>query len=344
MGKLTPVQARELAQKASGEVAGKGDPAQEKAEDRRSMTVAELVDLYLAEHVKAKRKPKTYEDYRHALGAKLVPAIGKTRLTKVTRTDLARLHISWRDTPYQANAVLRVVRAMYGFAARRGLVPEGFNPAKGVEPFPTQPRERFLSVDELKRLGAALREGEGEGIPWPDEPDGQRSKHTPKREENRRTVIDTHAVAAIRLLLFTGCRLREILHLEWPHVDMERGLLLLPDSKAGRKTVILNAPALKVLAELARAGRHVIVSDRPDRPRHDLKRPWAAVTRMAGLEGLRIHDLRHNFASFGAGGGLGLPIGQPPIGGPVGMLVHDWLGRYGRGGWRSGSGWRASPT
>lgn len=104
------------------------------------------------------------------------------------------------------------------------------------------------------------------------------------------------------------CRLREILHLKWEHVDFERGLLFLPESKTGRKTVVLNAPALAVLKGLDRIGQYVVAGDDPDEPRADLKRPWAMVTREAGLDGLRIHDLRHSFASFGAGGGLGLPI------------------------------------
>jgi integrase len=110
------------------------------------------------------------------------------------------------------------------------------------------------------------------------------------------------------LLLFTGCRLREILHLRWEHVDVERGCLFLPDSKSGRKTVILNAPALTVLNGMERVGPYVTPGDDPEQPRHDLKRPWDAVAKGAGLSGVRLHDLRHTYASFGAGGGLGLPI------------------------------------
>jgi integrase len=112
----------------------------------------------------------------------------------------------------------------------------------------------------------------------------------------------------LRLLLFTGCRLREILYLSWEQVDFERGCLFLPDSKSGRKTVILNAPALAVLNAMERIGSYVVPGDNPVQPRHDLKRPWEAVTKRAGLTGVRLHDLRHTYASFGAGGGLGLPI------------------------------------
>jgi integrase len=91
-------------------------------------------------------------------------------------------------------------------------------------------------------------------------------------------------------------------------VDLERGLIFMPDSKSGRKTVILNAPALAVLAGLERVGPYVVPGDDPQKPRADLKRPWEAVAKRAGLGGVRLHDLRHTYASFGAGGGFGLPI------------------------------------
>jgi integrase len=132
-------------------------------------------------------------------------------------------------------------------------------------------------------------------------------KHAPKAE-NRRVKISQGTAAAIRLLLLTGARLREVLHLKWEYVDFERGLLLLPDSKTGRKTIILNAPALSVLEGLERLSPYVIPGDHPEKPRSDLKRPWAAVSARAGMSGVRLHDLRHTHASFGAGSGMGLPI------------------------------------
>src|SRR5207247_188055 len=116
--------------------------------------------------------------------------------------------------------------------------------------------------------------------------------HLPKKKK-RFTRISPYAASALRLLLFTGCRLREILHLKWRHVDIERGLLFLPDSKTGRKTIVLNAPALAVLTGLDRNGAYVVPGDNREKPRADLKRPWESVCKRAGLEGVRIHDLRH---------------------------------------------------
>jgi integrase len=131
---------------------------------------------------------------------------------------------------------------------------------------------------------------------------------------------------ALRLLLFTGTRLREVLHLKWEQIDFERGMLFLADSKTGKKTIVLNAPALAVLNGLEGIGPFVIAGERMDAPRADLHRPWDLVRRRAGLEGLRIHDLRHTYASFGAGGGLGLPI----IGKLLGHAQAATTARYAR--------------
>ncbi len=119
-----------------------------------------------------------------------------------------------------------------------------------------------------------------------------------------------HALAGIRLLVLTGCRLREILHLRWDHVDFEKGRLHLPDSKTGAKTIFLGAPARQVLAELPRTAGNpwVIEGRREGRHLTDLKGPWKRLCERAGLEDLRIHDLRHSFAAVGAGLGLSLPM------------------------------------
>jgi integrase len=125
-------------------------------------------------------------------------------------------------------------------------------------------------------------------------------------------MIGTHAAAAIRLLIFTGARLREILHLRWEHVDLERGLLFLPDSKTGKRAIVLNAPAMAVLASLPRIGAYVVAGQdagtHNEKPRADLNKPWRAIRRRARLNDVRIHDLRHTHASIGASAGLGLPI------------------------------------
>jgi integrase len=260
----------------------------------------------MSEHVELKRKHGTEVFYRDILDRIVKAALGTTKADKLTRQQIGKLHSSLACTPFQANRVLAVVGSMYAFAGRAGIVPEGTKPARGIEKFKESRRERFLTGEELERLGSAIREAETTGIPWTVDETKASSKHVPKAKRSTRIVPS--ATAALRLLLFTGCRLREILHLRWEHVDLERGCLFLPDSKSGRKTIILNAPALSVLNGLERCSPFVVPGDDPVCPRHDLKRPWDAVTKRAGLIGVRLHDLRHTYASFGAGGGLGLPV------------------------------------
>jgi integrase len=306
VGKLTPDTARTLAQKALGSVAHGKDPARDRAQAREGLTVRELVDTFLADHAGSKLKPATEKRYRDLLQHWVVPDVGSEKADALTRNAIARLHSRMKRRPVSANRMLGAVGSMYGFAQRRGLVPEGFNPASRIEKYKERRRERFLTTDELARIGAALREAETNGIPWEVDEAQPNAKHIPKQK--RRTVFGELATAAVRLLLFTGCRLREILDLKWEYVDIERGLLLLPDTKTGQRTVILNKPALLVLASLPRIGAYAVPGDAPDRPRHDLKKVWNAVSRRAGLTGVRLHDLRHTYASFGAGSGLGLPI------------------------------------
>ena len=213
------------------------------------------------------------------------------------------------DRPYAANRAAAVWSKAFAWAAARGLIPEGHNPAKGLKKYREQGRERFLTVDELARLGAALAEGETVGLPYEVDETKPNAKHAPKAD-NRRVKLDPYAVAAIRLLILTGARLREILHAKWDQVDIGRGVIFLADSKTGKKPIYLSAAAQAVLAALPRVegNPYVIAGVRDGAPRADLKKPWAAVTKAAGLSGLRIHDLRHSFASFGAGASLGLPI------------------------------------
>jgi integrase len=246
--------------------------------------------VFLAQHVDAKRKASTAEQYRDALERLVLPELGMRKTGKVTVAEIAKLHATLGEHPYQANRVLAVVGSLYSFAAKRHLVPHGMNPARGIEKYPEEGRERFLSTDELTRLGDALREAETIGLPYAVDRAKPKAKHAAK-EENRRTVIGPHAAAAMRLLILTGARLREILHLRWEHVDFERGMLLLPDSKTGKKAIVLNAPALDVLANLPRVGAYVIAGQAAgaegEGPRHDLKRPWQAVAKQAGLDGVR---------------------------------------------------------
>jgi len=325
-GAITPEQARQLAKKTLGEVAHGKDPSRERSEARKAATLAELSELWLAD-VQRLHKPRTAREYGRLFRLHVVPLLGTRQAAHVTPSEVAKLSGRLADRAVTANRALSALSAFYSWAARRGHVAKGANPAKGLERYREQGRERFLSNDELARLGDMLRQAETEGLPYDVREDGPKAKHAPK-PENRRVRIDPHAVAAIRLLLLTGCRLREILGLEWAHVDFDRAMLHLPDAKAGKRSVALGAPAIAILADLPRLGRYVVAGksagQKEERPRSDLNKPWARVRRAAGLDGVRLHDLRHSHASVGVAAGLGLPI----VGKLLGHRVAATTSRY----------------
>jgi len=315
-------EARKRADRLRGAVSGGEDPQAERQAQRKSLTLEALIDRYLQEEAMPKKKPATVALYRSYLKRLIPRDLASKKATNIARADLARLHRTLgAEKAVTANRTIVALSGVYTFGARYGYVPDGYNPARGIEKFRESGRERYLSSEELGRLGEALRLSETEGLRWPRT--GEKSKHA-RKPDNQLTKLSPHVVAAFRLLLFTGCRLREILHLRWSEVDLERGLLLLADSKTGRKPVVLNAPALQVLSQLPRLGDFVILGDHPAAPRADLKRPWDLIRHNAGLGDLRIHDLRHTHASIGAGAGLGLPI----IGRLLGHRHQETTARY----------------
>jgi integrase len=284
------------------------DPQAEKARRRAALSVGDLIDAFLEQHA-AKLKPKSERAYRDDL-AKLRDAHGPIEAETLSRQHVAALHARLSKTPYSANRTLAAISAMYGWGENAGLLPEGNrNPARRITRYREQARERFLTGAELGRLGDALRQGETTGLPYVVDETLPNSKHA-RKPENRLVVIDPFAAAAIRLLILTGARLREVLHAQWPQLDIQRSVLFLSDSKSGKKPIYLNAAALSVLASLPRleGNPHLFPGAIEGRPRVSLDAPWQALTRAAGLSGLRIHDLRHSFASVGAGASLGLPV------------------------------------
>jgi integrase len=305
---LTPEQARKSAAEMLAAVRLGRDPAQEKLDHRASITINQLIEMFDAQYVGPMLKPGTVVSHRIAL-EELRKAHGTLKATALTRAQVTTLHVRMADRPYAANRAVAVWGKAFAWAAGLGLIPEGRNPARNITKYREHGRERFLTSEELARLGDALREGETVGLLYSIDETKPTAKHAP-RVEHRRVTLDRFAAAAIRLLILTGARLREILNAKWEQIDIERGLIFLADSKTGKKSLYLSAAAQEVLADISRVegNPHVIAGSKEGAPRSDLKKPWAAVSRAAGLGGLRIHDLRHSFASFGAGASLGLPI------------------------------------
>lgn len=299
----TPDMARAEAKRLLAEVAAGRDPAATRLEDRSALRFGELIDLYLAEGITHK-KPSTLKADRGRIEHHLRPLLGRLRADTIGRADVERMRnaVAAGKTAEKigigekrragsiakggrgaAAQCVALISSIYAFAIARGLCAD--NPARGVKKASVRKVERFLSETEIACLSQALEaETERSGNPYP--------------------------AAAIRLLLLTGCRKSEIANLLWEHVDFERECLRLPDSKTGAKVVYLNAPARTLLRELPRltVNPRVIPGIRADGAGSAIDKVWSRVRKAAALDGVRLHDLRHSFASVGAVGGLNLPI------------------------------------
>ncbi len=189
--------------------------------------------------------------------------------------QVATLHYRLHKTPAMANRVVETLSRLFYMAEAWGVAPEGGNPCRFVEKYPDRSCERFLSEGEFRRLGRVLSELEAQG------------------------KVSTNAAAAFRLLMLTGCRRNEILTLRWEDVDLDAGELRLRDAKTGARSVALSPAARKVLATLPRLRDNpwVIAGPRPGKRLSGLNSRWLVVRARAGLEDVRIHDLRHSFAS-----------------------------------------------
>lgn len=304
---LTPEEARGRASEVLATVRLGGDPAAERKKERAVPSFKEFAATFLKDEAD-RLKPATMRNYTSYIGKHLTPAFGTMQLDKITSADVARLHRKVGKTrPTTANRLLETIGSIFRHAAIAGHVQKGTNPASGIVAFREEGRERYLSPDELARLGETLALAETTGLPYEIDETKPKAKHAPKLE-NRVTIIDRHACAAIRLLILTGLRMREVLHMKWSDIDFERGAALLPDSKTGRRWTVLNAPTLALLKDLERLGDYVIAGAERNKPRADLNRPWRAIRAHAGLDDVRIHDLRHSFASVAAGSGVPLQM------------------------------------
>jgi integrase len=295
----TPDLARKEALRILALVASGIDPAVAKGASRTAPTVRELAERVRTEHL-VKRRAATRMEYDRLLRAHIIPALGSLAVADVARADVAKLHHQLRETPMQANRVVAVLSKMLNLAERWGLRPDGTNPCRHLERNRERRRERFLSTEEIGRVGRALDQAARGPLPLPAR----------KKSKPTSATLSPYALAAIALLLLTGARRGEILGLTWDQVELERGLLRLAESKTGPRVIHLNAAALAILERLPRvaANPHVIVGERRGAHLVNLTKPWHVLRTAARLEDVRLHDLRHTHASVGAAAGLGLPL------------------------------------
>ena len=266
--------------------------------------VADLVERYFRVHVATHCSAKTAAGYRYVVDKHILPALGTMRVRDVGVAEVAALHHELRSMPLTANRAVKILSKMFRLAQGWNMVPAGRNPCRLVRRYKEEPRERFLSPDEWRRLGRALREAEADGSVWPQ------------------------AIAALRLLLLTGCRRQEIVTLKWDDVDRTARELRLRHAKTGPRMVALTQPVERVLDGISRVqcSPWVIPGRKPGTHLADLHDNWERIRDRAGLENMRIHDIRHSYASRALAVGESLTM----IGKLLGCRKVQTTARYGR--------------
>jgi integrase len=303
----TPDAARKEALSLLGDIHRGVDLSKLRTGNRSQPTMSDLCDRYLGEHAAQHKKASSAAEDKRNIANHVIPLLGPKLVAEVSRSDIDAFKRAARGgktapktrkgvrTGYRGGAVvsggpgvanrcLALLSKMFNLAERWGMRAEGSNPVRHVEKYKENKVERYLSEQELQSLAGVLSEAERKGSENP------------------------FVIAAIRLLLFTGARAGEILTLRWEHVDLDRSLISLPDSKTGRKPIYLNSLAKEVLAALPRVEGNpfVIVGNRTGAHLVNIRKPWDRIRRMAGIDDVRIHDLRHSFASVAVSGGLTL--------------------------------------
>ena len=286
-------------------------------EEARQRTLKDLSDDYLYNHAEVHKRPRSIVEDKAMLESIVLPRLGQIRASSITRRDVSELHASLKATPYRANRVLVLLHKMFSFAAsdtkNEWCVSQ--NPASGILRFHEQKRERWLSENELQRLAEALEE-------YP-----RRSTADAKVSEKQRKFLRMEAqraMNAIRLSMVTGCRKSEALTSKWTDFDLARRIWTKPSHHTKQKRteyVPLSEQALSLVERLPRDGEYLFPG-RTGPHLTDLKGPWAKVCKMARLPAVRIHDLRHSFASHLVSRGVSLPIGGELLGHPNRRQQH----------------------
>ena len=285
-GSIQPEAARTIAKAWSGEVARGLDPSEKRKAGRQISTVAQLADKYLTDHARIRKAEQSIKQDERLILKRIAPALGAKKIDAVGRADIIRLQHSLKSKPFEANRVLALLSNMFNLAQNWELMAQGTNPVKGIKRYKEPARERFLGQSEYKKLWQTLD------------------------EEEPKAIFARSAFTVIRLLILTGRRVGEMKALRWKFIDFERGTMNLPDTKTGAVSIPLSQGVLDYLSQLktASASEFVCPGKKCDAPIVNVNKAWRFVRSQAGLEDVRLHDLRHSYASAAVGLGASLPL------------------------------------
>lgn len=295
-GVFSPDQARKKARTLLLGIHNGADPREERKKQKEGLTVSDAIEKFLTTHTMRKSKSQTQVQYTRILKSIVAPILGNKKLKDVTLNDIEKVHAANESTPYQANRMLAILSKLFNQAEKWGERDQDSNPCRHVVRYPEQSRERFLNGEELRSLAAVLYSS------WPEENSSQNT--------DSRSLASPFCIAAIWLLLLTGARLNEILTIEWKFLNDELNSARLPESKTGTKTIYFSEAAQKILLRLPRidGNPYVIVGRKEGSHLVNLQKPWQRILEAAEIEDVRLHDLRHTYASYAAMNGLSQPL------------------------------------
>jgi integrase len=297
IGKLGSPWTPDTARKEALRIVSQGyqgvDESEEKRERKaRGRLFGDAADEFMLQHG-PKLKPRSREGYADVVRLYLKPRFEGKPFNEVTKGDIEKAHAAWSGKPRMANYALAVLSKLISWGNALQYRKDVVNPCRGIQKYAETKRERYLSGEESVRLGNVLKEAAALGIENP------------------------YVVAAIWLIVFTGARKREVMDLKWGYVDSTRRALNLPDSKTGKKTIALNKQALEILGKLKRieGNPYVFPGKKEGKQLVNMSKTWGRIRKLAGIEDVRIHDLRHSFGftAVDAGGStkvLGRQLGH----------------------------------
>jgi len=251
-------------------------------QSNQNTSIKEFCDLYIERHAKLKKKNSTMIEDQRLIRLQIIPHFGKIKVTDLTRAMLIKHHEKLHQTPYMANRFLALISKMMNLAEKWEFRQLNSNPCKHIDRNPEKAREVYLTLDQLERVGLAMKE--------------------------LKDIENEYILSAIKLLILTGCRKGEILNLKWDYIDFKNSCMNLLDTKTGERKIHLNPSAISILQSLERKSDYVFVSRVQNKRITDISLTWKKICKIAKLKDVRPHDLRHTFASHAVNNGFSLPI------------------------------------
>lgn len=278
-GVMKVEEARIIARKLIIDAFEGNDP---KEVDKTNITIKEFCNIYLTQHAEIKKKQSSVTEDKRMMKLHILPSFGNVCIKDITRVMITQHHQSMHKTPHGANRFLSLMSKMMNLAEKWDYRPLNSNPCRHVDRYKEEGREVYLTMDQIERIGLAIKELE--------------------KTESK------FVLSAIKVLLFTGRRTGEILTLKWDYIDFNNSKMNLPDTKTGKKSFRFSPTVHQILTSLPDKDGYVFKSIVGNKRVTTVRHIWRKICKLADIDNVRVHDLRHTYASLAVQSGYSLPI------------------------------------